>query len=165
MSTGDIGERRVEVESPYISGSVIESPVGLILVGLDSRTNAMTMSYFSELAHHPTSLWVSIAQSSYTHSLIEESGQFSLVVLSIKQKEIARICGTVSGRNQDKCAMLSLYRSRQNFLFLEGAICSTGCRLRDKRSVGDHTLFFADIVEGDLDTCQSGMSHLMLSDM
>ncbi|MFQ5850244.1 MAG: flavin reductase family protein [Candidatus Binatia bacterium] len=153
------------MESPYISGSVIDSVVGLIVVEVDKRLNAMTVSSFSELAHHPTSLWVSIAQSSYTHSLIEKSCQFSLVVLSAKQKDIAIACGTVSGRDQEKCARLRLYRSPQGFLFLDGAIATTACRVRDKLKVGNHTVFLANILEGDLDTRQSRRGHLMLSDL
>ena len=153
------------MESRYISGSVLESPVGMIVVEPGRHWNAMTASFFSELADHPASLWVSIAQSSYTQSLIEESAKFSLVVLSVRQKDIAWVCGTISGRDQDKCAKLRLYRSQQNFLFLDGAITSTGCRVKDKQKVGDHTLFLADIVEGDLDTRQSGLRHLILSDL
>jgi len=153
------------MESPYRSGSIIESPVGLIIVRLGTRSNAMTVSFFSELAHHPTSLWVSIAQSSYTHSVIERSGQFSLAVLSAKQKAIAYLCGTVSGRERDKCSGLRLYTSRQGFLFLDGALASSACRVRETRRIGDHTIFLADIVEADLDTQQPLLRHLMLSDL
>jgi flavin reductase (DIM6/NTAB) family NADH-FMN oxidoreductase RutF len=153
------------VESPYIDQSVIESPVGLVLVEAAGVSNAMTVSCFSALAHFPAALCVSIARSSFTHGLIEAAGQFSLIVLSVAQQEIARHCGSISGRNQEKCSALNLYRSPSGFLFLEGAPSSTACRVREKIDLGEHTLFVADIVEGDVDSRQSRLRHLLLSDM
>jgi len=53
--------------SIYITGSVIESAVGLVIVKTGERRNAMTVSMFSEVAHHPTALWVAIATGTLTH--------------------------------------------------------------------------------------------------
>ena len=142
----------------------MESAVGLLLVEAGPRSNAMTISCFSEVAHHPTTLWVSVAKMSYSHELIKETGRFSLAVLSLNQKIAAISCGTVSGRQQDKCASLDLYSSPAGFLFLRGALASTGCRVRQTIDIDDQTLFIADIVETDLDTRSAHLRHLLLSD-
>jgi len=155
----------VAVPSPYVIDSTVESPVGLVLVESQGCTNAMTVSFFSEVAHHPTSLWVSIARSSYTHELVLEAGRFSLIVLQEKQKEIARLCGSVSGRDQDKCAKLQTYRNAQGFLFLKDALASVACRVRSTHDIGDHTLFIADIVGGEFETQASILRHLLVSDL
>ncbi len=153
------------MNSPYINGSAVESPVGLVLVKSQNRANAMTVSFFSEVAHHPTTLWVSIAQNSCTHELIEEGGQFSLIVLQKAQKEIAWLCGSVSGKNQDKCARLDLYESSAGFLYLKDALACVACRVRSARRLGDHTVFIADIVGGELETRKATMRHLLVSDL
>jgi flavin reductase (DIM6/NTAB) family NADH-FMN oxidoreductase RutF len=153
------------MQNSYIRGSVVESPVGLVVVQAGSRLNAMTVSFFSEAAHHPTTLWVSIERSTYTHSLLEESGYFSLVVLNSKQGNIAVSCGSVSGRNKDKCADLDLYESRSGFVFLKGALACTACHVSKTLTVGEHTLFLADILEGDVDSGASVLRHLLLSDL
>jgi flavin reductase (DIM6/NTAB) family NADH-FMN oxidoreductase RutF len=150
---------------PYVSGSVVEGPVAIVLVTDGQRRNAMTVSFFSEVAHHPTSLWVSISASTCTHRIISETHRFSLAVLHVKQKALALACGTVSGRDHDKCSGLDVIETPSGFLFLRGCLSSTACLVRDRVTVGDHTLFIADILEGQVETHRSNPRHLLLSDL
>ena len=152
-------------EHPYLAKSVVESPVGLVVVKTAAHRNAMTISFFSEVAHHPTSMWVSIARSSWTHALLEEAGQFSFILLHQGQAEIARFCGTVSGRERDKCAGLDLYESDGGFLFLRDALTSTACRVTRAVPVGDHTLFIANMLAGDVETRHLLARQLLQSDL
>lgn len=151
--------------SPYLQGSVVESAVGLVVVETPTRRNAMTVSFFSEVAHHPTTMWVSISLRSLTHSLLEEAGCFSLILLHQRQAAIALACGTQSGRDHDKCAVLDLYRYTENFLFLRGALTSTACRVRRAEDLGDHTLFIADMQAGHVETRRTFARQLLLSDL
>jgi len=151
--------------SPYITDSVIESAVGLLLIEAGSRRNAMTISCFSEAAHHPATLWISVAKTAHSHALITETGRFSLAVLNRYQKDIALQCGTVSGREHDKCAGLDLYHNQDGFLFLRRALASTACSVRRSVEVGDHTLFVADILSSDLDSSSAHLRHLLISDL
>ena len=144
---------------------MIESAVGLVIVNAGETCNAMTVSCYSEVAHHPTALWVSIAKNSFTHSLLQEQPEFSLAVLNQKQREIALKCGTVSGRDQDKCSSLNLYRNPAGFLFLREALASTSCRIRKSVDFDDHTLFVADILEAELESRKSHLRQLLLSDL
>lgn len=149
----------------YISNSIIESAVGLVLVRAGETRNAMTVSLYSEVAHHPTALWVSIAKSSFTHTLLNDQPEFTLAVLNQKQADIAARCGTASGRDQDKCASLDLDLTPRNFLLLRGALASTSCRVRNTVDLGDHTLFIADILETELESRTSHRRQLLLSDL
>ena len=152
--------------SPYITESQLPSIVGLVLVQTPDRANAMTVSFFSEVAHHPTSLWVSIAKSSFTHALLEgNGGRFSIAVLNQKQKEIALHCGTQSGRDSDKCEALDLYPGPEGYLFLNGALATTACSVSQAVSIDDHTLFVANILSAEMDSGQSHLRQLLLSDL
>ena len=151
--------------SPYISTSVIESTVGLVIVKAGEIRNAMTVSFYSEVAHHPTALWISIAKSSFTHELLRQQPEFTLAVLNQKQINIANTCGSVSGRDQDKCSFLDLYETPQGFLFLRGALASTSSRVRDSVDLGEHTLFIANILETELESRTSHLRQLLLSDL
>ncbi|MGH9024292.1 MAG: flavin reductase family protein [Acidimicrobiia bacterium] len=137
--------------SPYLDERVLDGVVGLLIVEASGRANAMTVSFFSEGAHHPTSLWVSISRTTHTYTLLSRTDRFSLAVLSRGQRDIALLCGTTSGREHDKCAALKLYRSPGGFLFLEGALASTACTVRRAHPVDDHSLLIGDIVESELD--------------
>ena len=151
--------------SPYLTQSVIEGAVGLVVVEAGAQRNAMTVSFFSEVAHHPTALWVGISPNTLTHTLIQETGRFSLAVLTQKQAQIAITCGTISGREADKCAKLDLHPSPSGFLFLANALASTGCVVRHSERTGDHTIFVADIIEAELDTATLDQRQLLLSDL
>ena len=144
---------------------MIPSIVGLVVVKGTNRSNAMTVSFFSEVAHHPTSLWVSIAKSTYTHKLLEEFAQFSLIVLNQAQRQIALRCGSISGRDHDKCATMDLYPGPEGYLFLNGALASTACSVRQSVPIGDHTLFIADILQVDIESRKSHLRQLLLSDL
>ena len=94
-----------------------------------------------------------------------EAGRFTLAVLNQRQGELALECGSVSGKNHDKCAGLDVYKSPGDFLFLRGALASTGCELREHIDLGDHTLFVGGIVESHLDSRKAHLRQLLLSDL
>lgn len=156
---------RDQILSPYARQALGDPAVGLIVSEAQGRRNVMTVSFFSELAHHPTTLWVSIANSSYTHEMVSDSRRFTLAILNVRMREIAIKSATASGRDVDKCAGLRLYRSSRGFLFLDGTPSSIGCAVRDHVDLGDHTLFLADIIEGDVDSRPAVWRHLLLSDL
>jgi flavin reductase (DIM6/NTAB) family NADH-FMN oxidoreductase RutF len=158
-------EGGAEGAGAYLAGSVVESPVALLLVDAAGRANAMTVSFFSEVAHHPTALWVSVAKSAYTHALLGDAGAFSLAVLAWTQRDLAIACGTVSGRGVDKCAGLALGRTPGGFLALPGALASCGCRVARRLDLGDHTLFVGEILEGETDSRAARTRHLLTTDL
>jgi flavin reductase (DIM6/NTAB) family NADH-FMN oxidoreductase RutF len=139
--------------------------VGLVVARSGAVRNAMTVSLFSEVAHYPIGLWVSIAKDSFTHSLLSETPEFTFVTLHRGQGAIARACGAGTGRCADRCAALDLYESERGFLFLRDAIASTACRIARTVDLGTHNLFICDILFGDV-TRRGGLPrHLLLSDL
>jgi flavin reductase (DIM6/NTAB) family NADH-FMN oxidoreductase RutF len=151
--------------SPYITEAFLDAAVAILLVETESRRNAMTISCFSEVAHYPAGIWVSIEKESYTHELLQETNRFTLAVLNQRQTNIARVCGTTSGRTVDKCAGLNLYRSPAGFLFLQDALASTGAEVSRVEDVGSQTLFVGNIVEAEFCSRASTFRHLLLSDL
>jgi flavin reductase (DIM6/NTAB) family NADH-FMN oxidoreductase RutF len=150
--------------SPYCSG-LVPTPVGIVLVNVSGRRDASTVTFFSEVAHHPTSMWVSLNTSSLAHELVQAGGAFTLSVLSRKQRDLAVACGTVSGRDADKCAKLDLTQTPTGFLYLGGAIASTACRVSQTIPLGDHTIFIADLLEGERDTRAARLGPLLSTDI
>jgi flavin reductase (DIM6/NTAB) family NADH-FMN oxidoreductase RutF len=150
--------------SPYISGSVVDSAVALLIVDTGAAVNAMTVSFFSEGAHHPATLWVSISPTTHTHALVTQAGRFSLAVLDEAQWALALACGTVSGRERNKGSALDLHPSPSGVPFLAGALASTACRVRQTVPLGEHTLFIADIIEAEVES-RGHRRHLLVSDL
>jgi flavin reductase (DIM6/NTAB) family NADH-FMN oxidoreductase RutF len=150
---------------PYVARAAVESTVGLVIVRSGDRVNAMTVSFFSELAHYPASIWISVSPKSYTHALLSEMGEFSLALLHRGQADIAIACGTVSGRDKNKCSQLELYDNGSGFLFLKDAISSTACRVYRSLSLGDHTMFLAKMLSGDIRNGRVRLPNLLISDL
>lgn len=150
---------------PYVARAQVESPVGLVVVRADGRTNAITVSFFSEVAHHPTAMWISIARSSYTHELLTGAGAFSFITLHKGQAEIAVACGTASGREKNKCEKLALYDNGHGGLFLKDAMASVACQVTRTVPLGDHTLFLANILAGDMRIGRVTLPNLLISDL
>ncbi len=153
------------MKSRYLDGSVVECPVGLLLTESGDRRNAATISFFSEVAHHPTSLWISLDPTSLSKELIDESGRFTLIVLHDGQKEIAERCGLQSGRNTDKFSGLKTHRGAQDFLYMDEAYGSAACRVRSSHPAGDHVLIIADILAGEVETKYSQRRALLTRDL
>ena len=151
-------------ESPYVSAAIVEAMVGLVIVRLASTVNVMTVSAVSEVAHHPTSLWISIDRKTYTHELLCKGEVFTLALLHDGQADLAWACGTVSGRDRDKCAMLAL-SAHADCLFLPEALTNTACRIRTTVDLGTHTLFIADLLAGEVNSRQQHRRNLLLSDL
>jgi len=151
-------------ESPYVSAGIVEAMVGLIIVRSMSASNVMTISAVSEVAHHPTTLWVSVDRTTYTHQLLCQASLFTLALLHDGQADLAWACGTVSGRDRDKCATLTL-AARGDCLFLPEALTNTACRIRTTVELGTHTVFIADLVCGEVNSHLQHRRNLLLSDL
>jgi flavin reductase (DIM6/NTAB) family NADH-FMN oxidoreductase RutF len=149
----------------YISSGPAASAVALLISATQERRNAMTLSFFSEVAHHPASVWISVRPATLTHQLIEESGTFTLALLHSDQAGLALVCGSVSGRERDKTGTLGLYREN-GFWHLPDALCSIACRVsRSKPGVGDHTLMIGEIVEAFGDSRNPIRRNLLTRDL
>ena len=71
----------------------------------------------------------------------------------------------MSGRSVDKCARLDLYDNGQGFLFLKDVLASTACLISRRAVAGDHTLFLANMLSGDVHTRNTWRRQLLLSDL
>jgi flavin reductase (DIM6/NTAB) family NADH-FMN oxidoreductase RutF len=107
----------------------------------------MATTSFSEAAHHPATMWISVARASAIHELLMEAGEFTFVALHNGQKKIA---ATGAG------GVESLVR---------GALASVACRITRREPVGDHTLFIAEMAAGETDSRCSVRRPLLLSDL
>lgn len=152
-------------QSPYVARASVDSPVGLVVVRAGQRVNATTVSFFSEVAHYPTSMWISLEPESYTHSLLTEINEFSFITLHCRQAETAAACGTESGRARDKCKSMPLYDNGGGFLFLKDAMASTACRVVRTHPLGTHTIFVAHMLSGDMQQGRVSLRNLLISDL
>ena len=135
--------------SKYLSGSVVDSRVAIVLAEDGERRTVATVSFFAELADHPNSLWISLTPECYSQELIQASGRFTLAVLHEGQQDLAWHCALSSGRDTDKLSKIKTRRGRHGFLIPDDCLSAAACQVRTSKIVGDHVLFVADIVAGE----------------
>jgi flavin reductase (DIM6/NTAB) family NADH-FMN oxidoreductase RutF len=114
----------------------------------------MTAAWQTPISKDPPLVGVSIAPKRYTHELIEASGDFVLNVPTAAILEQTHGCGKISGREEDKFEKfeLSAVPARKVASPLIGeCIAHLECRLYERLTIGDHTLFVGEIVAASVE--------------
>ena len=73
-------------------------PVVLVTVG----QNIMTAAAFHFYSFKPPSVMVGIRPKNLTFELISQKGEFGINIPAREQLDVVRICGSISGRKEDK---------------------------------------------------------------
>lgn len=138
--------------------SQFPDPVVLVTVAAGERANVMTVGWASPVSSKPPILMVSIAPPRFTHDLIVEAREFGVSILADDQKELSEIAGTLSGKKTDKLAM-SQFRTfpseKIKAPLIAGARAWLECALHSHHTVGDHTVFYGDVLRTAFDESKS----------
>ncbi len=121
--------------------------------------NVMAASWVMPVSEEPPIIAIAIDKSSYTHELIEETGEFTVNVVGEEHADIVYRAGTISGRETDKWAQLGLKPAGPKEISTPGIDGSYGfleCCVVERVDAGECSLFIAEIkaihVRGDLYT-------------
>lgn len=124
---------------------------GVFIVGtrMNETYNFMTAAFVTQISFNPCSVALSVANDHYTSELIQAQGEFSLSVLAKGQELEAKSCGYQSGRKFDKAKRVKFHVTDQGLPVIEGAAAYMICKVKQTVVYEDHTVFFADIADGD----------------
>jgi len=115
----------------------------------NGRPNIMGASWVTRTSFKPFLLLISIDHRRYSHEGIRTHKEFVLHYPSQSQAEAAWICGTKSGRDEDKikASGLTLVTSKVvKVPTIEGATAAFECKVVDQMETGDHTVFVGEVV-------------------
>ena len=138
--------------------SQFADPVTLVTVVTKDKANVMAVGWTSPVSFEPPILMVSIAPQRFTHDMIIEAGEFAVCVLADDQKNLSEIAGTLSGRKTDKLAMpefRTVPADKIRAPLIAGARASFECKLVSHETVGDHTVFYGQVLRFDVDETKS----------
>lgn len=129
---------------------------GVYLIGANGKEklNLMTAAWLTQVSSSPLMLLVSIGNSHYTRELITASRTFSVSVLTPAQLDIARKCGSISGRNADKLSDLEINRTSFGDPIVSGAAAHLTCKVVRDVNAGDHTIFIAEVIDAELNNIE-----------
>jgi flavin reductase (DIM6/NTAB) family NADH-FMN oxidoreductase RutF len=134
--------------------SQFADPVVLVTVAGETKMNVMTVGWASPVSFKPPILMVSIAPPRFTHDLLLEAGEFGVSVLSEDQRELSKIAGSLSGRDVDKLArseFQTFAAERIRAPLVAGARAWFECTVVLHQTVGDHTVFYGEVLKTEVD--------------
>jgi flavin reductase (DIM6/NTAB) family NADH-FMN oxidoreductase RutF len=71
-------------------------------VGKANKPNVTTVSWAMPTSINPPLLAISLAPTCHTHTLIEESGEFTINIPTLETLQAVYACGSLTGRSFDK---------------------------------------------------------------
>lgn len=140
--------------------SQFPDPVALVTVATETRSNVMTVGWASPISINPPILMVSIAPQRFTHDLILEAGEFGVSILADDQKKLSELAGTLSGTFVDKLArpeFETVSGRKIGAPHIAGARAQLECKLVEHHTVGDHTVFYGEVIHSEADEAKSAL--------
>ena len=133
------------------------APVPTVLVSCGaaegSKPNLITIAWAGNVCSDPPMLSISVRPERYSYDIIKTTKEFVVNVPSLRQARAVDWCGVVSGRNEDKFAAAGLTPSpalKVGCPIVAECPLNIECRVRQSLSLGSHTLFVAEVVDGQV---------------
>ena len=116
----------------------------------DGATNLAAVSWWTYVSNHPASVAVCLSKKGFTGELIRENGDFGLSIVDESLKDSAFLCGTCSGRTENKpdkygidlmdATVISTKLVRAHKVAME-------CRLVSITEAFDHIIYVAEVIQ------------------
>ncbi len=117
--------------------------------GRERKVNAITLSWSMPTSFNPPMAVISVAPQRYSHSLIEETGEFVINIPTVELIKQAFQIGSKSGRDLDKFKVTGLTPGKAKVVkppIIEECVAHLECRVAKQVETGDHTLFIGEVV-------------------
>lgn len=135
--------------SPRQALGLLDSPIVLLTSSSDDRHDVMAANMVMGVSMSPILIAVAVSPTSFSHHLIEESGEFALNIAGSDQLDLVEKIGSSSGSEVDKFkefAIATVPAERIEAPLIQGCPASIECRVLKNYPSGDHNLFVAHVV-------------------
>jgi len=132
-------------------------PVPVVLVSsadAEGKPNIITVVCVGMACGKPPMISIGIHPWTYSHSLIEASGEFVVNMPTAAIVEAVDYCGRVSGRDEDKFAgarLTALSASKVKAALIKECPVNLECVVKHTLRLGVHDLFVGEVVATHLD--------------
>lgn len=112
--------------------------------------NVLTQTWITPVSFSPNVLALATYQENYSYELIEKSGEFVVNIPTVELLEMVWFCGSNSGRDVDKFAKTGLTPEKSEVVAppsIRECVASIECRVVKSCDVGNHRVFFGEIVK------------------
>lgn len=130
-------------------------PVTLVTSFYRGDMNVMTASWLAPVSYRPVLIGLSVHRDTLTHELIKKGGEFAVNVPTADLLRQVRLCGAVSGRDQNKLKVTGLHEEGPHVVrpvLIRECIGHIECAVVEAVTPGDHTIFIAEVVDVQVET-------------
>jgi flavin reductase (DIM6/NTAB) family NADH-FMN oxidoreductase RutF len=146
--------KRILPTSKLLQAGPVGNVVMATCVDPKGRANIITLGMFMSISSTPPLVCIGVSPKRFSHDLIAESGEFVVNAPSIELMKEMDFCGTASGRDVDKFAETGLTpipSSRVKPPRIEECFGHLECRMVQRYTLGDHTLFVGEVLAASAD--------------
>ena len=132
----------------------------------DGRSNIITVAWAGTVCTNPPMVSISVRPSRYSYKMIEDTGEFVINLTNESLVKACDYCGVVSGRDVDKFKKTGLTPIPMEHVRAMGigeSPVNMECRVTEKRELGSHTMFIAEVVGVTVDDSymdETGKFHI-----
>ncbi len=149
-------------------------PVPAVMVSCNREgetPNIITIAWAGTICSDPAMVSISVRKERYSHSIIEETGEF---VINLVTKDLAYatdFCGVRSGRDVDKFKEMGLTpvpSEKINAVKIAESPVNLECKVTGVQHLGSHDMFIAEVVNVTIDDRymdEKGAFHLNSADL
>ncbi len=145
------------------------NPVPAVMVSVtdkDGRSNIITVAWAGTVCTNPPMVSISVRPSRYSYKMIEDTGEFVINLTNESLVKACDYCDVVSGRDVDKFKKTGLTPIPMEHVRAMGigeSPVNMECRVTEKRELGSHTMFIAEVVGVTVDDSymdETGKFHI-----
>ena len=133
-------------------GGNMLNPVPAVMVSVadkNKKANIITVAWAGTICTNPPMVSISVRPERYSYSLIEQTGEFVINLVTENLAYACDYCGVRSGRDVDKFAMMQLTKLAMPHVSAPGIAESPvnmECVVKDIIKLGSHHMFLAEVV-------------------
>ena len=119
-----------------------------VVLSPDGKPNMITLEWFMRTSITPPMLAISVGHTRYSYEALQQNRVFNLVLPSSGQGDLARVCGSKSGRDTDKFEATGVkwFKGRLAGLpVIQGAAAVYECEVVTQVRTGDHTIYVGEV--------------------
>lgn len=129
----------------------VKNPVKIALAVVrdkEGKDNAITLEWYMRTSISPPMWAISVGHSRYSHECLQSLRYFNLCFPSPEQIEAVRICGSLSGRDNNKfslCGFDTIPGRLAKLPVIRKAAANFECEVISQVRSGDHTIFAGEV--------------------
>ena len=120
--------------------------VTVVTAAHDGLQYGMTVNSFTSISLEPPLVSLALKKLTHTHGLVEKSGEFAVTILSSNQKGLSEIFAGKHPEITDRFEGVTTETLAIHAPLITGGIAFFNCRVTNSMTVGENTLFVAEVV-------------------